>query len=270
LSGLPFNYVTTEAPDPRDILWVNISVCRKTSDSRCVVVQGVLIVGLLVWGWINWGITKLVRMAIERVPVEEGSEGSAVEKGEFNSFIHGFLPVGLILLILIQIPNLFFVLAKRVIRFKSLSRVDEFTLLWNTCYRLVNIFFVFFGVSLIQAFNCLKISPELFFTKIAEDIMRQSTFLMNLMILATGQETMLQLFQWRSIIKNTICRPLFNLNKKSNRFILWLNECPPFEEGFLFGYFAPVLSYGLMTAMIYSFLAPIMLWVCSIFFLDGN
>lgn len=32
------------------------------------------------------------------------------------------------------------------------------------------------------------------------------------------------------------------------------------------GFFAPVLSYGLMIAMVFAFMAPIMLGVCSVFF----
>lgn len=51
------------------------------------------------------------------------------------SVLYGYLPTTLISLILLYLPSIFFELGKRVIRFKSLSRVDEFTLLWNTCYR---------------------------------------------------------------------------------------------------------------------------------------
>ena len=183
-----------------------------------------------------------------------------------------------------------------VIRFKSFSRVDEFTLLWNTCYRLTNIFFMFFSMSLLEAVQvkclhacftrllssltyedsqCFRDDPDRFITTLSAGIMRQSklrhwmpffftaihskvlriagTILMNMMILATGIETMLQLLQWRSIIKNMLCRPFCHLNSKSSRFISWLNECPYKEQGFLFGYFAPVLSYGLIIALIYSF-----------------
>ena len=42
-------------------------------------------------------------------------------------------------------------LAMRVIRFKSHTQCDEFVLLWNTSYRLANIFFTFFSISLFQA-----------------------------------------------------------------------------------------------------------------------
>jgi len=117
-----------------------------------------------------------------------------------------------------------------------------------------------------QAFQCFKESPDAFLQQLADGVVRQSTVLMNLVILAAGQETMLQLLQWRSLIKQAVFRPLINLNTRSRRYIDRLNAAPAFEQSFLFGFFAPVLSYGLMIAMIYSFMAPLMLGICAIFF----
>ena len=138
-------------------------------------------------------------------------------------------------LILLWLPNIFFLLAMRVIRFKSHKRCDEFVLLWNTGYRLANIFFTFFSITLFQALQCFRNNPDEFLQTLAFGIIRQSSFLMNLIILATGQETMLQLLQWRSLIKQALYRPLINLNAKSRRFIDWLNEPPEFERAFIFG-----------------------------------
>ena len=138
-------------------------------------------------------------------------------------------------LILLWLPNIFFLLAMRVIRFKSHKRCDEFVLLWNTGYRLANIFFTFFSITLFQALQCFRNNPDEFLQTLAFGIIRQSSFLMNLIILATGQETMLQLLQWRSLIKQALYRPLINLNARSRRFIDWLNEPPEFERAFIFG-----------------------------------
>ena len=168
----------------------------------------------------------------------------------------------MISLILLWLPNLFFFLAMRVIRFKSHTRCDEFVLMWSKCYsffclalllpystvsyllkkitpdtgyRLANIFFVFFNISIYQAAQCFRDSPDAFIQTLASGIIRQSSFLMNLIILATGQETMLQLLQWRSLIKQAVFRPLVNLNACSRRYKDWLNEAPSFEKSFIFG-----------------------------------
>lgn len=90
-------------------------------------------------------------------------------------------------------------------------------------------------MSLLQAIQCLRKEPETFVQKLSESIVGQSATLMNLMILATGQETMLQLLQWRSLIKQALLRPLINKNARSRRYIDWLNAAPPMEQSFIFG-----------------------------------
>lgn len=169
--------------------------------------------------------------------------------------------------------------AMRVIRFKSHTQIDNFVLLWNTSYRLANVFFAFFSLSLIEAIKCFKDDPDGFIKLLAKGILGQSAYLMNLIILATGQETMLQLLQWRSLIKQAVVRPLINLNARSSRYRDWLNEAPLFEQSFIFGenyeetysnfgfvhgltdeqpftgFFAPVLSYGLMIALVFGYVS---------------
>ena len=108
-------------------------------------------------------------------------------------------------------------------------------LLWNTWYRPANVFFAFFSISLLEAINCFKDDPDGFIKLLAKGIIGQSAYLMNLIILATGQETMLQLLQWRSLIKQAVIRPLINLNARSRRYREWLNEAPQFEQSFIFG-----------------------------------
>lgn len=164
----------------------------------------------------------------------------------------GYIPALVVSLVLLWLPYLFFIFAKRVIRFQSWTQCDEFVLTWNTGYRLANIFFTFFSISLLTALQCFRESPDDFVKALADGVVKQSKFLMNLMILATGQETMLQLLQWRSILKQAVFRPLINLNARSRRYIDWLNEAPPLEQSFIFGFYAPVLSYGLMIAMIFA------------------
>jgi len=108
-------------------------------------------------------------------------------------------------------------------------------LVWNTAYRLTNVFLTLFSLSYLEAFACFKEKPEDFVQSLADKVVRQSTVLMNLVILAAGQETMLQLLQWRSLIKQAVLRPLINLNTRSKRYIDSLNTAPALEQSFLFG-----------------------------------
>jgi hypothetical protein len=144
------------------------------------------------------------------------------------------LPTWTVSLILIFIPSIFYALAIHAIRFKTHTEIDNFVLLWNTSYRIANIYVSFF-VSADQAVSFFLECPDVFLKYLANGILGQAPYFMNLIILATGNETLLQLLQWRSLIKHALYRPLVNLNAKSRRYHDWLNRAPVFEESFIFG-----------------------------------
>mmetsp|Transcript_1587 Transcript_1587/g.2834 ORF Transcript_1587/g.2834 Transcript_1587/m.2834 type:complete len:931 (+) Transcript_1587:3-2795(+) len=266
LSGEPNWMITRDAPDPRDILWSNICTEHTKIETRKIVTQFFLVIGILVWGTFVTIVTNAANKSIDNIRKADPFQDVNESNSNLVVVLRGYIPPLIVSLILLWLPQVFFILAVRVIRFKSLSQVDEFVMKWNTGYRLANIFFIFFSISLIDAFRCFKDDPELFIQLVAEGILRQSTFLINLVLISTGQETMLQLLQWRSLIKQALYRPLVNLNKRSRRYLDRLNEAPDFEKAFIFGFFAPTLSYGLMVAMMYSYMAPLVLGVCSFFF----
>ena len=49
LSGQPYWMLTDDAPDPRDLIWSNVSVEVKTIEGRKILVQCGLLIGVLAW-----------------------------------------------------------------------------------------------------------------------------------------------------------------------------------------------------------------------------
>jgi hypothetical protein len=152
-----------------------------------------------------------------------------------SHFNFSVLPVLLIVIILKIIPHIIHAIAKSVIRFKTRSQVDSFVMFWNTAYRLANIYVSIFAVSADQAFALFLECPEVFFRYLASTILGQAPYFMNLMLIATGMETMILLSQPRSLIKHLISRPFVNLNAKSRRYHEKLNTAHKMEEAFMFG-----------------------------------
>jgi len=256
LSGQPDWMVVSDAPDPRDLFWSNIGGDRHTIETRRVLVNSVLFVGILAWSRIS---NTIQFVAIETL--------KSIDTNDILiSLVGDYLPALTMAIVLIWVPHIFFLLAKHVIRFKSHSQCDDYVMVWNTAYRLANVFVTLFPLSVFDAFDCFREQPEEFINMLAAGVIRQSAVLMNLIIIATGQETMLQLLQWRSLLKQAVLRPLINLNNRSRWDIDWLNTAPWMEQSFLFGFYAPVLAYGLMIAMIYAFMCPLVLGICAIFF----
>ena len=92
----------------------------------------------------------------------------------------------------------------------------------------------------VECFFATQNTISLYSFSSSTNAVRQSAFLMNLIILAAGQETMLQLLSWRSLIKQTVKRPWIDVNSKSKRYLDALREPHFFEKSFMFGRYAPV------------------------------
>ena len=92
----------------------------------------------------------------------------------------------------------------------------------------------------VECFFATQNAISLFSFSSSTNAVRQSAFLMDLIILAAGQETMLQLLSWRSLIKQTVIRPWIDVNSKSKRYLDALREPHFIEKSFMFGRYAPV------------------------------
>jgi len=51
----------------------------------------------------------------------------------------------------------------------------------------------------------------------------------------------------------------YTVNSKSKRCLDSLKEAPYYERSFVFGFYAPTLSYCLMIGMMFGFICPLML-----------
>ena len=107
-------YITPRtAPDPRDIIWKNITVTRSFIKSRRKFVAIGLTVGLIFWSALTGAIFGLENDEIRR------TLGPAVT---------GYIPILIILIIMAVLPAIFTFLAINVIRLKSMSEVS-----WANC-----------------------------------------------------------------------------------------------------------------------------------------
>ena len=127
LSGQPYWMMTDDAPDPRDVFWRNVGADRLTIESRKILVQCVLLLGILAWGTIATYINRFTLKTLGSIPL--GLSPSVVQGKPIQIRIHvtteplleltpsysdcpfsGYLPALVVSLILLWLPNLFFML----------------------------------------------------------------------------------------------------------------------------------------------------------------
>ena len=101
--------ITSDAPDPRDIIWKNMSMDYKTIEYRERISEFILLIGLACWGIVVTFITSF------SIVVADGVGLSQVT----------YLQSLIVFLILVWLPGIFMWFANRVIRFKSMSQVGS-------------------------------------------------------------------------------------------------------------------------------------------------
>jgi hypothetical protein len=114
LADKPYWMVTTDAPDPRDIIWSNMAMDYKTIEYRESISEFVLLIGLACWGVVVTWITSLSNVIATGVGLPQV----------------GYLQSLAVFLVLLWLPAIFFWFADRVIRYKSLSQVSS-SFLWR-------------------------------------------------------------------------------------------------------------------------------------------
>ena len=101
LSGQASYFSTKQAPDPRDLIWRNMTANRKTISRSQYAVQIILFVGILFWSALV-GLIGSIESA-----VNEWAEKNDVEVEFLTGFIAGYLPVLLLMILMAIIPSIF-------------------------------------------------------------------------------------------------------------------------------------------------------------------
>ena len=107
LSDEPYWMITNDAPDPRDIIWSNMSIDHQTIEYRERISEFILLIGLACWGFIVTIITSFSNVVATGIGLAQ------------VDYIKSFL----IFQILLWLPVVFLWFADKVIRFKSMSKV---------------------------------------------------------------------------------------------------------------------------------------------------
>ena len=106
LSGQASYFSTKQAPDPRDLIWRNMTAKRRSISRSHYAVQLILFIGILFWSALV-GLIGSVESA-----VNEWAEQNNVQVKFLTGFIAGYLPVLLLMILMAIIPSIFTMLGE--------------------------------------------------------------------------------------------------------------------------------------------------------------
>jgi len=253
LTGQASYFSTEQAPDPRDLIWANLPSERRSIRRAYVLVQGLLFVGVLFWS----ALVGLIGN-IETAVVNSGIDVSQ----NLLSFIAGYLPVLILVILMATIPSIFTVLAKRVIRFRSHSESDKFVLKWNVLYRIANFCVILISGTLYNAILSVRENPEEVVQSVANGVLVQSQFFLNVVLTAIGTGTSLQISQLWTVLYWLIVKNIITEEAMSERKLEQLKV----PKEFIFGRFTAEFIYVFMIAVVYSPIVPLITGACAAYF----
>jgi hypothetical protein len=215
------------APEPRDILWVNVSVPAKQVKLRRILTGALFSLGAIFWA----------------IPVTAVSAAASLPLGScwFYSLLSGYLPVLALLGLINLLPMLFAFVAVSYEGSKSVGEVEQSVLRRFFNYQLANVWISVTAGSVLEALEDIVENPSALATILGSTFPSISVYFINLIIVKACVGLSLELSQ-----------------------ILPVRSPPPPRLNY--GSLYPSLLLVFLVATMYSVIAPLVSVASSVFF----
>jgi hypothetical protein len=241
------NYmVTSSSPDPRDLIWENSIIEKKTISVRMLQLDAFFLTGTLFWSAVISGINLFSDLSFlsNILPAWLVPDPDSFMAG----LVSGYLPIlileGIMLLLLVVLNFV----SRNYIHFKTNSDVDQFVFRWHFGYRLANLFIIIVSGSLIETIQAVRTSPQAVLESLARGIASQSQFFLNNIIVAAGSESTWELAQMPTMILHFLLHKIITVEAKSQRYLQKLEEA----QNFNFGEIIPQFLFVFMISVVYA------------------
>jgi hypothetical protein len=179
LTGNPDSMVVFPAPDPKGILWGNMSV--PYSRQQVLQIQAAIIfaIGILFWTVPVSFVTSIANL--NSILKAFGVKTADPHSGWYG-LVSGLLPVIALAILMAVLYTAIVGVATNLVRYKSMPEVDAYALHWHQLFQFANLWLILIGGSVFNQIHALISDP----TKIVEIIARAmpgaSIFFVNMIL----------------------------------------------------------------------------------------
>lgn len=248
------------APNPKDIIWSNVSTPISQISARRRIADGTLILGALFWSFvvasIN-GFSNLDKIA-EDVRWLKDYSGTAIYE-IFNEY----LAVLVLLILLFLLPLIFDIIARNYEGLKTESEIQSTIMVRYFYYQLANVFVSVGSGTIFNSLNEIIKSPERLAEILGENLPQVSVYFANLVITRTFLGLpieMLRFWPLFSILAVKTCADRKKMTRRELRTGVFYD--PPQWYGWCY----PQVMMVLMILVTYSTIAPFLMPICTVFF----
>jgi hypothetical protein len=260
LSHRHFNMHLDPAPNPRDIIWPNVSNPRDQVEARTLIADCTLYVGAIFWslvvGSIN-AISNLDSLSLEWAWLQQ-YRGTMVYE-----LLQNYLAVLILVIFLALLPYFFDLIARHYEGLKAESLIQDSINRRLFIYQVANVLASIVSTSIANTISDIVRAPESLVTILGRSLPSASLFFANLIIVKTFTAIpyeMLRVWPFISIVG----MKLFTDPRKYTRRELRMGifKDPPMY----FGWVYPQIILVLMIMVTYACIAPMLMPLCALFF----
>jgi len=246
-------WVVRKAPEPRDILWGNITTPRSQIKLRHRIGQAAIVFGLLFWSvpvafiqtWASLGNLQVYFPSIDRL--QEWSPS-------LFAFLISYLPVMALIGLQFLLPTFFYWIAVRYEGHKVKSEVDRMVFNRVFGYQLASLYVTVISGSLWDALEQIIKHPGYLLVFLSRSLPKVAVYFLTYVLARVGSGLPLLLL-----------RPWALASWPRSR-----NDLGPSVGHCWFGCEAPTAALVLVIGLTYSFIAPAILPACTLYFGVGS
>jgi hypothetical protein len=248
------------APNPKDIIWANVSIPVSQINARRRVADSTLILGALFWSAIVASINGFSNLDALSSDVEwiQRHQDSAVYK-IFNQY----LAVLILLILLVLLPLIFDQISRYYEGLKLESEIQNSIMSRYFYYQLANVFVTVGSGTIFASINQIFSRPDSIASILGENLPQVSIYFANLVIVRTFLGLpieMLRIWPLLTILGVKTCRNRKKMTRRELRTGAFAD--PPMS----YGWYYPQIMMVVMIVVTYSTIAPFLMPFGALFF----
>ena len=252
LSHEHFTMLVRPAPNPKDIIWENVSIPQRQIDIRRNIADVTLVVGALFWSIVLGFITtisNLESLSKEYPWLQPYSDT------EIYKFVNSYLASSLLLGLLSLLPVIFDVIARNYEGLKLESEIQNSIMTRYFYYQLANVFVSVYAGSIMTALHQILDSPSNIFSILGATIPSFSIYFANVIIVKTFTVVPLELLRVWALIQILTLKMCLDKKKCTWRELRTGSFSDP---PLLYGWIYPSLMMVLMIVITYACISPLL------------
>lgn len=248
------------APNPKDIIWANVSIPVSQINARRRIADSTLILGALFWSAIVASINGFSNLDALSSDVQwlQRHQDSAVYK-IFNQY----LAVLILLILLVLLPLIFDQLSRYYEGLKLESEIQNSIMSRYFYYQLANVFVTVGSGTIFASINQIFSRPDSVASILGENLPQVSIYFANLVIVRTFLGLpieMLRIWPLLTILGVKTCRDRKKMTRRELRTGAFAD--PPMS----YGWYYPQIMMVVMIVVTYSTIAPFLMPFGALFF----